>query len=151
MPRQEHEDLPGQLDLIDWLDGKASSEALVVKRTLLRKSEHSIQSQLFAELAYKKRPGVYIIAIPNGGLRHARVALQLKDEGVTPGAPDIIVALPEGRTGWLEMKNKTGRLSDVQIGVSSILKHLGHYWGMARTVDEALAHLRGWGALKEGC
>lgn len=114
-------------------------------------SEHSTQSQLFDELAYKQHPEVIIVAIPNGGLRHALVGIGLKAEGVRPGTPDIVVCLPEGRAGWLEMKAKRGSLRDEQIGFKTKVMKLGHYWGLARTVDEALAHLRGWGALKDGC
>ena len=114
-------------------------------------SEHGIQAQLFNELAYKQHPDVIIVAIPNGGLRHALVAISLKAEGVRPGTPDIVACLREGRAGWLEMKARKGALRDEQVGFKTKVLKLGHYWGLARTVDEALAHLRSWGALREGC
>jgi hypothetical protein len=111
-------------------------------------SEHQLQVQLFKELVYLQHPDVIIVAIPNGGLRNPIVAMQLQHEGVRRGTPDVVVCLPVGRVGWLEMKAKRGSLSDYQIGFRTKALKLGHLWGMARTVAEALEHLRQWGALR---
>lgn len=111
-------------------------------------SEHQIQCQLIRELTYRLRPEIVRFAIPNGGLRNARVAQQLKAEGLTPGMPDLGFAVEDGRTHWVELKNGKGSLSDYQIGIRSRLERLGHCWAMARSVDEAMEHLHKWGALK---
>jgi hypothetical protein len=111
-------------------------------------SEHQLQVQLFKELVYLEHPDVIIRAIPNGGLRNPRVAMKLKHEGVRRGTPDIFVCLPNCRMAWLEMKAKRGALSDEQIGFRTKALKLGHMWGIAHTVAEALEHLRQWGALR---
>jgi hypothetical protein len=111
-------------------------------------SEHQLQTQLFKELDYKLKPGLIFRAIPNGGLRNARVAAGLAREGVRRGTPDTFVCLELGRVGWLEMKARRGKLTDEQIGFFAVVERLGHFWGVARSVDEALAHLARWGALR---
>lgn len=111
-------------------------------------SEHAIQAQLVNDLTFKLRPEIVRYAIPNGGLRNPRVAMQLKAEGLLPGMPDLGFAMEEGRTNWIEMKAEKGGLSDYQWGIRRRLEALGHKWAMARSVDEALEHLAAWGALK---
>ncbi len=52
---------------------------------------------------------------------------------LTPGIPDCIIALPAGRTLWLELKSKRGCLSDPQKQVRQQLLHLGHEWHKVKT------------------
>lgn len=111
-------------------------------------SEHAIQVSLVNELVYKLRPEIVRYAIPNGGLRNPRVAQQLKAEGLLPGMPDLGFAMEGGRCSWIEMKTDKGALRDSQWGVRRKLEALGHKWALARSVEEALAHLASWGALK---
>jgi hypothetical protein len=111
-------------------------------------SEHHIQCKLINELSWRLRPEVVRFAIPNGGLRNGRVAVQMKAEGLLPGMPDLGFAMEEGRTAWLELKNDKGRLSDLQIGVRRRLENLGHRWRVARSVEEAIDQLNELGVLK---
>ena len=111
-------------------------------------SEHLIQSGLIGVLAYRLRSQVVRFSIPNGGLRNARVAAQLNDEGVCPGFPDLGFCYEEGRSLFLEMKTRGGSLSDYQKGVRYKLEQLGHQWFMARSVDEAMEILAAKGLLK---
>lgn len=111
-------------------------------------SEHSIQTTLVNELTYKLRPEIVRYAIPNGGMRNARVAQKMKAEGLLPGMPDLGFAMEEGRSNWLELKTDKGSLSDYQWGIRRKLENLGHQWALARSVEEALEHLARWGALK---
>ena len=124
---------------------KKASSAFIKK---LDPSEHQIQSTLVSILEYKLRPGVVRIALANGGLRHPRVAAMLRAEGVMPGAPDLVFAVENGRVIWLELKTSKGTLSDHQIGMRAKLERLGHVWGMARSVDEALEFLNKHGLLR---
>lgn len=60
-------------------------------------SEHEAQSALFewAQRAAVEFPALrWMFAIPNGGHRHPAVAVQLQQEGVKPGVPDIFLPLP---------------------------------------------------------
>ena len=111
-------------------------------------SEHLVQSGLMGLLAYRMRPTVVRFSIPNGGLRHARVQNQLIDEGLLPGMVDLGFCYEQGRTFWLEMKNKNGSLRDEQKGVKYKLEQLGHDWALARSVDEAMELLAARGLLK---
>lgn len=112
-------------------------------------SEHQIQSRLIDQLAYALKPELEIRAIPNGGLRAKRVAIALKAEGVKKGTPDLVLALPEGKVAWLEMKNATGKLQPEQEAFRDKVKLLGHLWGMARSVKEAMIVLTSWGAIRK--
>lgn len=47
--------------------------------------------------------GYKFTAIPNGGHRHIGQAVKLKEEGVRPGLPDILVIV-KNRLVWVEMK-----------------------------------------------
>lgn len=111
-------------------------------------SEHKLQTALCDYLALAARPELHWFAIPNGEKRHIRVAQRLKNEGVRRGSPDLVFMLPGGKVGWLEMKAKTGALSDAQKSFRDKALSLGHAWAMAKTIDEALAFLTSIDALK---
>lgn len=111
-------------------------------------SEHKIQSKLVDILPPLLKPGIVRLAIPNGGLRHPIVGKLLKEEGLEPGSPDLVFALHDGLTAWLEMKKRKGALSDVQIGMKAKLTRLGHPVGVAYSVDEALDWLNDMGILR---
>jgi len=110
--------------------------------------EHTIQSRLVGLLPPLLKPGIVMMAIPNGGLRHPIVAKQLKSEGLLPGSPDLVFAKHKGLVSWLEMKKKGGRLSDEQLGIKAKLERLEHSWGTANSVDTALEELDRLGVLR---
>lgn len=125
-------------------------------------SEHSHQTALFAwaALSVGKYPQLkYMFAIPNGGLRDMRTAVNLKAEGVKAGVPDIMLPVAtasaslwdetlEGYHGlFIEMKvgkNKTSKEQDEYI---EYLRSAGYYcvvcytWNLAR--DAIIAYLEG--------
>ena len=84
-----------------------------------KKSEHSEQVALFNWAKWQARtlPELHLLfAIPNGGLRHIRVAKRLKAEGVKSGVPDVF--LPVAKNGfhglWIEMKYGKNKVTDNQ-------------------------------------
>jgi hypothetical protein len=93
-------------------------------------------------------PEIVYFAVGNGELRHIRVALRLKAEGVLPGVPDLCFLLPGGRTGWLELKAHRGVVSDPQLGFAAKASNLGHWWGSAKTLNTAAMILIPWGVIK---
>ena len=104
-------------------------------------SEHQSQSTLVAILQYRLRSNLICMAIPNGGARHPIIGRQMKAEGLLPGSPDLIFALPNSKVFWLEMKAQGGRLSDEQEGVHFRLRALGHDVAVAYSIDQALSML----------
>jgi hypothetical protein len=60
-----------------------------------------------------------------------------------PGFVDLVVALPGGRTLWLELKSKKGRLSPDQQRWRRALLYLGHSWHSARSYRKFLEIVAG--------
>lgn len=86
-------------------------------------TEHAEQVH-FVQWMEKNHPGVRLFAIPNGGFRHAATATKLKDEGVRPGVPDIMIPALHL---FIEMKReKGGRLSAEQKDWIAYLKECGY-------------------------
>ena len=111
-------------------------------------SEHRLQTMVVDYLSVAARPGVFALAIPNAGLRSQRMGARMRREGLVAGAADLLIALPAGRVGWLEMKTLKGRQSIEQKGFQQRCLRIGHPYAVAKTFDEAVKVLRLWGALK---
>lgn len=67
-------------------------------------------------MSYKYPELAMLFHIPNGGKRDARTAAILKRQGVKAGVPDLCLPVPRGGYHglFIELKTKTGRLSDNQ-------------------------------------
>lgn len=84
---------------------------------MLKKSEHQEQKALIQWFRMQyPRYRKYLWAIPNGGARHIRTAMTLKEEGVLAGVSDLFLMVPKGvhHGMFIEMKAKGGRVSDTQ-------------------------------------
>lgn len=55
------------------------------------------------------------------------------------GTPDFVVALPGGRTAWVEAKAKGGKLRTEQEAWLAILRHNGHLCGVVRSFSDFVA------------
>jgi len=86
-------------------------------------SEHDEQSALFewAQRAAVEFPALrHMFAIPNGGHRHPAVAVQLQQEGVKPGVPDMFLPVPRYCAGvithglFIELKVGRNKASERQ-------------------------------------
>lgn len=53
--------------------------------------------------------GHYVFAVPNGGSRNLREAVNLKAQGVLAGVSDLIVLLPGKKVYFIEIKNPNGK------------------------------------------
>lgn len=83
-----------------------------------------------------------VYAVPNGGTRSHAYTEHLHAEGMRTGAPDLVVALPNGQVLWIEMKRASKRMShvsDSQRLEHSILTTLGHEVHVCYGADEAIA------------
>jgi hypothetical protein len=56
-----------------------------------------------------------------------------------PGTPDFIVALPGGKTHWIEFKSPTGSLSPAQSATLKNLAILDHRTALCHSSAEAIA------------
>lgn len=82
---------------------------------------------------------------PAGEARDAITGRKLKDMGLKRGWPDIILCLPGGILGAIELKAEKGRLSPDQIAFRNALEASGGRFSLCRTLDEVEACLRAWG------
>jgi hypothetical protein len=74
----------------------------------LKTEEHDAQVDLFRDHIWPRLvAGAVAFAVGNGGKRHPKVAKAMKDEGVTPGVPDIF-AIRNRQAYFLEMKKAKG-------------------------------------------
>ena len=84
---------------------------------MIKLSEYQEQCLLidWYRLQYKEYK-YYLFSIPNGEYRHIATAVKLKRSGVLSGVSDLFLMIPKnGYHGmWLEMKAKTGSVSDKQ-------------------------------------
>jgi hypothetical protein len=82
-----------------------------------------------------------VAAIPNGTSTTPYGAMRARKEGLSKGAPDLVVAYVqdgEPRTLWIECKSRTGRLSEDQLRWRDDLQALGHDWLLARSLDDVV-------------
>ena len=90
-------------------------------------------------------PACVLFAIPNGGKRSLKTAMQLKREGVQPGVPDIFLAVPARHHYGLFVELKRpkgpgvskGRPTQAQREVMQALTARGYCCKVAYGADEA--------------
>jgi hypothetical protein len=110
-------------------------------------SEKDIHIAVAALLKRAAAPGVSWFHPANGELRDIRTAAKLKAFGVRPGTPDIILTIG-GRTHGLELKARKGKLSDAQIAMHAEMRSAGAVVEVGTGIDEPVAILRRWGAVR---
>jgi len=106
------------------------------------KSESSEQTALVARVR-NFHPDLVFMSIPNGGKRDARVAAQMKREGVLAGAPDLFLAEPRhDKHGlFIEMKRVGGKTSDKQDIIIDKLRAKGYEVVICEGADKAYGEL----------
>lgn len=112
--------------------------------------EDALQMALVEHLRFRVAPGVVWHSTPNEGVRSPREGARLKRMGLRPGAGDLLFVLPPaGRAAYLELKAGTaGRQSQEQKDFEADVNAAGARYALARTLDEALGVLKGWGAIR---
>lgn len=73
-------------------------------------------------------PKKIVLAIPNGGRRNMIEAVRLKKMGVLAGVSDLFIPEPSSKFHglWIELKSKTGRLTDYQETFISAMEDRGY-------------------------
>lgn len=109
-------------------------------------SEHDEQVALFSFAALHEwhEPRLAVLfAIPNGGARHPATGAKLKAEGVRPGVPDVMLAVPggDGDHGlFIELKRtRGGTVSSEQRAWHDRLRRQGYRVEVCRGWIEAVA------------
>jgi len=111
-------------------------------------AEQSIHEAVVQLLRFTALPGVIAYHPANGEARGARTGAKLKRMGVVAGVADLALVLPGGRAAFLEIKGSAGRQSPEQRGFEAAARQAGALYAVARSVDEAHAVLKGWGAVR---
>lgn len=104
-------------------------------------TEHQIQVAVVQWCDLQRIP---IFAIPNGGKRAIMTARKLKDEGVKPGVPDLMIPLIRGKFGgmFLELKSGSGRIRPQQVEWIERLEKEGYCCALAWSVEQAIEAIR---------
>lgn len=128
--------------MIDIMEKLHAREAQLDRRSRRKASasEHDLQTACVQEFRLRNpRLRDLLIAIPNGGQRHVKVAAKLKAEGVVAGVPDLLLAVPAGEYHglFIEMKNgSAGKVSEHQRRMMMILSQHGYKCEVCRTREE---------------
>lgn len=82
---------------------------------------------------------------PNGGSRHPIEAANMKGLGVVAGVPDLQIVGEGGKSYFMEVKSKSGRLQPSQKMFLGKLEKLGADFAVVRSIEDAKACLQAWG------
>ena len=103
--------------------------------------EANFQVQVNQFLAKALPEGFFYTCFPSGRHLGAFAGKRLKDEGLRPGMPDMVVfgnhwGWESSHTLWLELKAKSGSLSQAQKDVHKQLLKLGHQVVTVKTLEQ---------------
>lgn len=90
-------------------------------------------------------PSVIFHHSVNEGKRGIKAARLAKSMGQLAGFPDIFIAWPFGRCGFIELKSAKGTFSPTQLAFRDWAISAGHLWAEVRDIIEFKAVLKGWG------
>ena len=121
--------------------GLAVAYRPIVKRT----EEQDLHRAVVELLTWAAVKGLVWYHVPNGELRPGRTGAILAGMGIRPGVADFALVLPGGRAAYLELKSRKGRLSPAQEEFRAACLAAGALYEVARSSDEAIEVLRGWG------
>ena len=111
----------------------------------MRRPEQAIQRAAMRYLGLLEIQGrLLAFHVGNGGYRRRTEAAILKGLGVRAGVADIVIVLPGGRVGFIELKAPGGRLSEAQRGFRDSVRDLGAVWGICSSVDSVQDLVQRW-------
>lgn len=109
--------------------------------------EKLIQNQILTWLRFK---GFLAWHIPNHGLFSRRTGrYNIVDHWHVPGIPDLEVVIPGGLTVRIEVKSKSGRLSEHQQAMIQRLSTMGHPCLVARSLSDVEKYFKEGGFVNE--
>lgn len=101
-------------------------------------TEAQIQRAIVIWFNLALHPNVAWCAIPNGGYRRRKEAQIMKGLGTVPGAPDLVLWFPPGKSLCLEVKTDDGRISESQYWFHAKLQWCGVPIEIVRNLDDAM-------------
>jgi hypothetical protein len=102
---------------------------------------------VIAHFAARGVRGMYVFAVPNGGVRSPIEAAIMRGLGTRTGTPDLFM-IHRGEVYALELKAENGRATDAQFQAIEDLRAAGAHAEVCYGLDRAIAVLEGWGLLK---
>jgi len=116
------------------MSGAVVTSSLLPDTPKRREDEYLLQKAVCQLLKFALPPDAEYFSIPNGGLRHTKVAMKLAATGCKAGVPDLCVCW-KGRAIFIELKADRGRLSASQRQMIDKLPYRGCEVLCCRTVD----------------
>ena len=117
------------------------------KRTPRRRPEAQLQKAVVQHLILTASPACLWFAVPNEGKRSARAGIEAKRMGLRPGVADLCIIVG-GKAHFLELKSEKGVPSEAQIAFRDDCLDRGIPYRVAFGINEALAILTEWNAIK---
>lgn len=112
------------------------------KKREISHQEADIQAEFInkIKILFPKIPDKLIFAVPNGGTRDPKEAINLKRQGVKAGVSDLILLVPRNGYGSLciEFKTATGKQSEHQKEFQQQAEAAGNKYVIARSVMDAI-------------
>jgi len=110
----------------------------------MRRPEQALQQSVAGYLA-ATLPQMLWFHVPNSsGNRGARLGGILKSMGVKAGVPDLVLILPHGVAGFIELKAGEGKLTPAQEAFRDRALALGCFYAEARSLEEVQGILFAW-------
>lgn len=105
--------------------------------------EDELQKKILTKL-FREYPQGVTFHVPNGGLRGKREGQRLKLLGVLAGVNDLVVVRPNARVGWIEVKDKGKKTSDVQDKFHARILALGHISYVVDEIEQLTPIIKRW-------
>lgn len=112
-----------------------------VKRRPMQ-TEHAIQVACVSWFR-AEYPQFLILALPNAAQRSERMGRWMKDEGLLPGAADLIVIIHNDIL-FVEMKTAKGRQQETQKAFQKRVEKLGFGYIVCHSTEEFELKIRRW-------
>lgn len=110
----------------------------------MRRPEQALQ-QTVARFLSATFPNLLWFHVPNSsGNRGAQLGAIMKSMGVKAGVPDLVLILPNGIAGFIELKAKRGKLTEAQAAFRDRALAMGCLWSEARSVEDVQTILYAW-------
>lgn len=110
----------------------------------MKRPEEALQC-LCADWLPRAYPGLIWFAVPNQkGTRSTFEMGILKRIGVKAGVSDLIICLPNGRFGAIELKAPKGKVTDEQSKFLAAVELAGGYSNVCRSFEDFTAILARW-------